>query len=768
MPFALAVICALAAIIMAGVALKRARELEEHVRQLTFRLRKLETQKHGPDADVGVELHPIPEPPVAFEPPPAAPEPARPQRQAPVLLYPVDDGPLPSPSMPPQSTRKVPPATAYSGGWSRFEDTIGRHWMTWAGVLALILASGFFVKYAIDAGWIGPAARVIMGAVAGIALLAAGERFISREMRPLGQGLIGGGMAILYISIYAATEYYDLIGQAPAFGGMTLISVAVLALALRHDARAIAVLAVVGGFLTPVLCSTGKDARDVLFGYLAIIDVAVLAIAFVKQWRALAVIACIGTGALFTAWFFSFYSPAAQNATLRWLGVFYTVFLILPFAYTLHKRKPATVGQFAVALGVAFVTFAYAWGILHLQNRLLLGQITLGMSACYLLLAVLTSKRVKDDAAAIFTLVGLSITFLTITVPLLLKGDGITIAWSAEAVMLLYLGYRFDRLLPRLASVVVLVLAVARLWLMHFPLHPGAFAPFFNSEFLTVLCVPTAAGACAVIHRFRKAERSEVDSIFAIINGIGAGALALVLTQMEVESWFDLYSRWQQLSLGFPIKPQAWFRVVLWTFGALAFLAAGVWLRSLAARLAGLGALLLATVLAAGMYDFEGGHHLFINIRFAAAMILVLGFASYAAVIRSRKDSTDEERSVVPRLLAWALCVGLLVLLSKESHSYFMEKISYGELAARMALTIVWALYAVALLTVGFWRGLFRVRLAALGLFAITCIKLLFVDLAGLEQGYRIISFVAAGVLMIGASYLYHRVAKIMEDADKK
>jgi uncharacterized membrane protein len=102
--------------------------------------------------------------------------------------------------------------------WAKLEEKLGKEWITWVGAVVLFVAAGLFVKYAFDRKWLGPPARVIVGAVAGIGLAAAGERFVRRRMRALGQGLIGAGLAILYASLYAAYGLYDLLPQPVTFG----------------------------------------------------------------------------------------------------------------------------------------------------------------------------------------------------------------------------------------------------------------------------------------------------------------------------------------------------------------------------------------------------------------------------------------------------------------------------------------------------------------------------------------------------------------------
>ena len=114
--------------------------------------------------------------------------------------------------------------------WEGLEEKVGKRWMTWAGALALFLSASFFLKYAFDNEWLGPTGRVVLGIVAGIAILIAGDYCLRRDMRALGQGLMGGALAILYVSLFGAFSLYKLLPQTPAFLSMVVVTAAGVAL----------------------------------------------------------------------------------------------------------------------------------------------------------------------------------------------------------------------------------------------------------------------------------------------------------------------------------------------------------------------------------------------------------------------------------------------------------------------------------------------------------------------------------------------------------
>ena len=147
------------------------------------------------------------------------------------------------------------PSTPVSKPRNRYdlEARIGGNWFNRIGVLAIFLGVAFFLKYAVDREWIGSTGRVLIGAAIGIAFLLAGER-LRRRYPSYAYGLTGGGIAILYASIwFASFKRYGLLDPTVAF--------ALMArgdrnwrrlLAARYNALAIAVLGLIGGFLTPI------------------------------------------------------------------------------------------------------------------------------------------------------------------------------------------------------------------------------------------------------------------------------------------------------------------------------------------------------------------------------------------------------------------------------------------------------------------------------------------------------------------------------------
>src|SRR5262245_387662 len=165
-----------------------------------------------------------------------------------------------------------------------------------------------------------------MGTATGVALVAAGLRMRGGRYRPLGQGLAGTGLAGLYLSAFAAHGFYDLIPRSAAFVWMLAITVSAVLLAVRLDVRLMAALAWIGGYLTPLLLSTGEDKALALFAYLALLDVVALVLDRQRPWPETAPLAMLGTLFLYGGWYARYFEAARFDVAAFGLVLFTGLF----------------------------------------------------------------------------------------------------------------------------------------------------------------------------------------------------------------------------------------------------------------------------------------------------------------------------------------------------------------------------------------------------------------------------------------------------------
>src|SRR5207244_6204561 len=199
-----------------------------------------------------------------------------------------------APAPPPSDELPTPQPSLPAINWEQF---MGAKLFAWIGGLALFLGVAFFVKDSFEHNLIPPEARVAIGFVVGLALVAGGLALKRKENVVTAQTLCATGILILYAVTFACRSFYHFafFGLVPTFLLMTLITAVAFLLAVRLNAIAVAILGMAGGFLTPVLLSTGQDNPLGLFGYTALLDIGLLMVTRRKEWSALPILGALGT-----------------------------------------------------------------------------------------------------------------------------------------------------------------------------------------------------------------------------------------------------------------------------------------------------------------------------------------------------------------------------------------------------------------------------------------------------------------------------------------
>src|ERR1700682_769363 len=182
------------------------------------------------------------------------------------------------------------------------ETNIGLTIFNRLGVVTLVLGIAFLFKWAVDNQWIGPAGRVELGVLTGFLTLGLADWLWHRGQRIFAQGITATGVGILYLALYASFGLYHLVPQSFAFVCMCSVTLGTVALALRYESVAIAALGLLGGYLTPLMLSTGEDHPWFLFSYILLLDVGAIVLARARNWRILDVLSFVATWFLYALW----------------------------------------------------------------------------------------------------------------------------------------------------------------------------------------------------------------------------------------------------------------------------------------------------------------------------------------------------------------------------------------------------------------------------------------------------------------------------------
>src|SRR5437762_6942887 len=286
------------------VALAKANTAKRALDDLAARLSSLENEVRGLERDTV----PIPESQAAVAATETVSPPVRITTPAPAVPE-KESVPPPIPerfvqATVPQIARPIRPPI----NWEQF---MGAKLFAWIGGLALFLGVAFFVKYSFEHNLISPELRVAIGFVVGASLVIGGLLLKRKENAVTAQTLCATGILVFYAVTFACRAYYHFafFGLIPTFFLMTLITAIAFLLAVRLNGMVVAVLGIAGGFLTPVLLSTGEDYPLGLFVYIALLDVGLLAVAQRQRWNTLAILGALGTALMHFAWITTFFVP---------------------------------------------------------------------------------------------------------------------------------------------------------------------------------------------------------------------------------------------------------------------------------------------------------------------------------------------------------------------------------------------------------------------------------------------------------------------------
>lgn len=481
-------------------------------------------------------------------PPPRAAEPVRESPPAPRRVS-RREAPAPPPPPPPvvKPAEIEPSPLDRAWTWAKPYFT-GPSLIVTVGVVVLFFGVAFLLKYAVERALFPIELRLASAAVFGGTLLVLGWR--TRAARPgFGLALQGGGVGILYLTVFAAFRLYSLVPGTMAFVLLFLFVALSAVLAVAQDSLALATLATVGGFLAPVLTSTGQGSHVALFSYYALLNAGILATAWFRSYRLLNILGFLFTFVISSSWGYRYYRPEFFATTEPFLVAFFLLYVAIAVVFALRhagSRKAIVDGTlvFGVPLASAVLQSAlvrdYEYGM---------AWSALALGAFYVALAIALLRyrpEVARDLGESF--LGTGIVFATLAVPFAFENLVTSAFWALEGAAMVWAGARQRRLLPRIFGSALQILAG-----LMFLVDPGAAGgrAVANARFLGGVVVAVAGLSTALhFHRRREHLRDEERPLFWVffawglcwwlVNGLHeAGAYAE--TDAAVLGWALLF-----------------------------------------------------------------------------------------------------------------------------------------------------------------------------------------------------------------------------------
>ena len=682
---------------------------------------------------------------------------------------------------PPVSAATATPPPVKSRTKEEWEALIGGKLLNRIGALALILGVGFFLQYAFANDWITEPVRVVIGVLLGLALLAGAARSASGGLQIFAQGLVGAGIAILYLSAYASFNYYHILAQPLAFVFMSAVTVITFTQAFRYNSIVVALIGCLGGFLTPFLLSTGEVNPAGLFTYLALLNLGLLVVAWRRDsWISIEPLSMAGTYLIYSLWLGADYAASYFVPGRLFLALFWIMFHAVHIAR--GARNVASYPRFRLTLASlhGLVVYILLYALMNVDHPE--GRVTATLVLAVLYGAASLAVRPKGGVEGVFLHSALTAAVLVVVATgIQFKGMELVRYWSVEALALTWAGARGRFRLVWAGGLALY--AIGFLLLLGTAgalLSPSAepFTLLFNFRALTFVLL---AGCLALSATLLSGDEQSGQRVVGILLHLAWCWVLFILISAESIDFFA-----QLVRNAGPLHAQhlEFLRTmalpVIWGAYALPLTLVGMRSGLQPVVRSGLIMLLIAgcVALVRGLAFMPIGD--FVPILNERVLLLVLLVAQYA--VAWRLLASGQEDSVLSRRLRSGLQAGIvllfLVLITGETWDYFARGVyrltlaagsmNTGEEMARLQnlrqllLSAGWLVYSIILMALGIWKRARTVRIEAIVLFGVSILKIFIYDLSFLDTLYRTFSFVGLGVILLAVSYLYQRYRSII------
>lgn len=426
------------------------------------------------------------------------------------------------------------------------EAFIGGRGLGWIAVILLLLAGGFFLQQIFEKGFIGELGRVAIGLAIGASLCFAGWRFQRRGWNVFSQMLTAGGVVLLYLATFATFGFYHLLPREHAVFFLIAIILETAALAILYEAPAIAIMAVIGGLLTPVLLHSDRDQYLSLFIYLAMLNSGVVALSWFRPgWPALSTLALAGTHILFWGWYNLHYHPMKLGAATAFQGTIFGLYLAQAVVGHVFARRRAGIEDLIRLLANASLFALAGYVLLEPRVPLWMGTFAVALAALYASLIWIMLTRHGDDPRQALTMLAIAMAFVATVFPLQADAAWIAVGWAAQGLALWWFGLRISSLPLRGLALALFVLAAGRLLLVDTrEAHPEPFVPLFNTFGAPALAIASSLIAAALLARRFPRLASQRDA--ALVPALGLAGIATLWLVLSVETYdyFQVQARY--------------------------------------------------------------------------------------------------------------------------------------------------------------------------------------------------------------------------------
>jgi uncharacterized membrane protein len=678
--------------------------------------------------------------------------------------------------LPPRPLPNPEPRLSFFERHPDLEKFIGENLVNKIGIAILVLSIGYFVKYAIDSNWIGEIGRVAIGLICGAILIGFAHR-MRNSYNAFSSVLVGGGLAVFYFTITLAFHQFHLFNQLTALIILVIITAFAVALSLLYNKQELAIIALVGGFLSPFMLSTGTENYNGLFLYILILNVGLLIIAYYKSWRILNITSFAFTVLVFTGVLLRLTTPTYHLGFI-YASIFYLLYFIINIAYNVRENKRFIASDFSILLINTALYFSVGLYLLtEMKYEQHHGLFSASLGFVNLCLSYILFKNRKVDPNILYLLIGITLTFISLTAPIQLRGNHITLFWASEAVLLYWLHLKSEIKLIRSTSLIIwlaMVISLVMDWASIYSTN-DALPILANKGFITTLfsAIATLSLSIFVKKDVNKEEKfgfhisDKILQIAAVIFLFMAGAL-------EINHQFSARYQLSYLNINYLM-------LYVPAFVLLLDLVSGKLKFNYLSWESKLGLYVLSAIIyffsTWSFFDlqreilekapFLGNHFI---AHWISAILIAVVFSRIIRLCRNNMKGTALTN------VTWLICGSIVLFLSLDlsllSNMLFYSKANplseIQRVYIKTGLPVIWGLSSFVIMWLGMNYKDRILRIVSLSLFSLTLFKLFLFDIRNIPAAGKIVAFFCLGVLLLIVSFMYQKVKKIIIEDEKQ
>jgi len=674
------------------------------------------------------------------------------------------------------------------------EKFIGENLINKIGILLTIIGVVIGGKYAVDNNILSPLMRLLLGYSTGAILLGIALK-LKQSYHNFSAVLLGGALAIMYFMTYAGFTFYALFPASLSFIIMLITTGAAVYAALRYNREVIAIFGLTGAYAIPYLVSSDQGRIAIYLSYISLINLGILFIAFKRYWKFLFYSAFVFSWIIFLAWKEFSYEESDLMIGLLFSLLFYLSFQASFVAYKIQKKEAFQSSDLMVLFSNSLVYFFAGYLLLEVPegNFSYQGMFTFFIALLNALASLFVYRAKGQDPKLFNVLLGISILFFSISIPIQLDGPALALSWSVEALVLFWLARHrnihffeyFSYPLYGLAFVEML-----RIWPELYDEIYSARLLFLNVDFFSAILF-AAAGMGLYLFHIQKAS-TDAERYFISRDGLARIVLAISL--------FGIYYsfRWDVVAFFERIKEAQAIYVETATGGYYQHNPIYSHLSWLSDSLLPLLFLLIYQVInLRKTKDKQGARILNLLTWLLSPVFLIIGLFNLGELTNDYLNHQAEDpfpNSIWPMLIRYPgfLVVACLLYInrrntlafnikerSQKAYEIFMHLIILCLLSSeflhclklidfdsryRLVFTILVSLYAFFLIWWGMRKNRKHLRITAMVLFSIVILKVLLYDLGELDTISKTIVLIAIGALLLLSSFWYNRQKRKLED----